>query len=39
LLLSVRTAAINNDRANLELEFSPADAIPVRDSREKGTSA
>ena len=39
LLLSMRTAAIHNDCSNLELEFSPSDVIPVRDSREKGTSA
>jgi ABC-type Fe3+/spermidine/putrescine transport system ATPase subunit len=35
LVLSVRTAARDNWQGDVELEFSPADAIPVRESHER----
>jgi hypothetical protein len=35
LTLSIRTASGENRRPDLELEFSPEDAVPVRESREK----
>ena len=35
LALSVRIPASTNLQGNVELEFSPADAIPVRDSQER----
>jgi ABC-type Fe3+/spermidine/putrescine transport system ATPase subunit len=35
LALSVRTAARQNWQGELELEFSPADAVPVRESQER----
>jgi spermidine/putrescine ABC transporter ATP-binding subunit len=35
LMLSIRTASGENRRPDLELEFSPDDAVPVRESREK----
>jgi spermidine/putrescine ABC transporter ATP-binding subunit len=36
LTLSVRTATRENRQGDLYLEFSPADAVPVRESPEKG---
>jgi ABC-type Fe3+/spermidine/putrescine transport system ATPase subunit len=36
LALSVRTATRENRQGDLELEFSPADAVPVRESPERG---
>ena len=36
LALSVRTATRENRLGNLQLEFSPADAVPVRESPERG---
>ena len=36
LTLSVRTATRENRQEDLQLEFSPADAVPVRESPERG---
>ena len=36
LTLSVRTATRENRQGDLQLEFSPADAVPVRESPERG---
>lgn len=36
LTLSVRAAARENRQGDLHLEFSPADAVPVRESPERG---
>jgi spermidine/putrescine ABC transporter ATP-binding subunit len=36
LTLSVRTATRENRQGDVQLEFSPADAVPVRDSPERG---
>jgi ABC-type Fe3+/spermidine/putrescine transport system ATPase subunit len=36
LTLSVRTATRENRQGDLHLEFSPADAVPVRESPERG---
>jgi len=36
LALSVRTATRENRQGDLQLEFSPADAVPVRESPERG---
>ena len=36
LTLSVRTATRENRQEDLHLEFSPADAVPVRESPERG---
>jgi len=34
-MLSIRTASGDNWHPDLEVEFSPEDAVPVRESREK----
>jgi putative spermidine/putrescine transport system ATP-binding protein len=36
LTLSVRTATRENRQGDVQLEFSPADAVPVRESPERG---
>jgi ABC-type Fe3+/spermidine/putrescine transport system ATPase subunit len=36
LALSVRTATLESRQRDLDLEFSPADAVPVRESTERG---
>ena len=35
LALSVRTATRENRQGDLQLEFSPSDAVPVRESQER----
>jgi hypothetical protein len=35
LVISIRTASRENWQGDLDLEFSPSDAVPVRESQEK----
>jgi hypothetical protein len=35
LVLSIRTASRENWQGELELEFAPADAVPVREAQER----